>query len=161
MRRLVRVFAVLAVLAVTVVAAGCGGDGGSGTTKIGASLPLTGDFSEPGQAAKQGYEIWQEQVNQNGGLLGRQVQVIIKDDASEEEAEDDRLDELGHRDPRAAGRRRAPPPLRPIVATAAKPASGSRSCRSSPRRRAPRPPRCRSATARAGRPAPARPSRPS
>src|SRR5215210_4006090 len=78
------------------VAAACGGgdeesaDNGGSTTgggkpiKIGASLPLTGDFSEPGQAAKQGYEIWQDQVNQNGGLLGRQVQVIVKDDASDQ-----------------------------------------------------------------------------
>ena len=82
------------VAALAVVAAGCGGDdeeGGGATTsgggkpiKIGASLPLTGDFSEPGQAAKQGYEIWQEQVNENGGLLGRQVQVIVKDDASDQ-----------------------------------------------------------------------------
>jgi branched-chain amino acid transport system substrate-binding protein len=84
MRRLVRVFAVLAVLAVTVVAAGCGGDGGSGTTKIGASLPLTGDFSEPGTAAKQGYEIWQQQVNDAGGLLGNDVEMVIKDDQSDQ-----------------------------------------------------------------------------
>jgi len=75
--------------------AGCGGDdessggGGTGTEasggppiKIGASLPLTGDFSEPGVAAKQGYEVWQEMVNKNGGLLGRDVDLVIKDDAS-------------------------------------------------------------------------------
>jgi branched-chain amino acid transport system substrate-binding protein len=88
----------LLLLAATLVlvAAACGGSsesantGGSTTTgggkpiKIGASLPLTGDFSEPGGAAKQGYEIWQDQVNQNGGLLGRQVQIVVKDDASDE-----------------------------------------------------------------------------
>jgi branched-chain amino acid transport system substrate-binding protein len=50
--------------------------------KIGASLPLTGDFSEPGKAAQQGYKVWQEMVNAKGGLLGRKVELVIKDDAS-------------------------------------------------------------------------------
>jgi branched-chain amino acid transport system substrate-binding protein len=84
MRRLRWVFAVLVVLAATVVAAGCGGDSGGGTLKIGASLPLTGDFSEPGTAAKQGYEIWQQQVNDAGGLIDRDVEMVIKDDQSDQ-----------------------------------------------------------------------------
>ena len=50
--------------------------------KIGASLPLTGEFSEPGKAAQQGYELWVDQINANGGLLGRQVELVVKDDAS-------------------------------------------------------------------------------
>lgn len=89
-------FLALAVAAAA-LAAGCGGDDGdSGSSagtdtaasseplKIGASLPLTGDFAEPGVAAKQGYEIWQQLVNENGGLLGRQVELIIKDDQSDQ-----------------------------------------------------------------------------
>lgn len=84
MRRLGRVFAGLAILAIAVVAAGCGGDDDGGTIKIGASLPLTGDFSEPGVAAQRGYEIWQEQVNENGGLLGDEVEMIVKDDQSDQ-----------------------------------------------------------------------------
>ncbi|MDO8752277.1 MAG: amino acid ABC transporter substrate-binding protein [Anaerolineales bacterium] len=51
--------------------------------KIGASLPLTGDFSEPGTAAKMGYELWVEQVNNAGGLLGRQVEFVLYDNASD------------------------------------------------------------------------------
>lgn len=51
--------------------------------KIGASLPLTGDFSEPGSAAKLGYELWVDQVNNAGGLLGRQVELTIYDNASD------------------------------------------------------------------------------
>ncbi len=50
--------------------------------KIGISLPLTGNFSEPGTAAMRGYKIWQQIVNKHGGLLGRKVQLIIRDDAS-------------------------------------------------------------------------------
>ena len=82
---------VLALLTITaLVAAGCGGDdddggaGGSGEPiKIGASLPLTGEFSEPGKAARQGYEVWEAMVNEKGGLIdGRPVRMVYKDDQS-------------------------------------------------------------------------------
>jgi branched-chain amino acid transport system substrate-binding protein len=67
--------------------AACGEDsGGAGDSDdpivIGTSLPLTGEFSQPGQAAEQGYEVWQEMVNADGGLLGRDVELVVKDDAS-------------------------------------------------------------------------------
>src|SRR3954468_7861306 len=61
---------------------GGSGDSGGGELTIGASLPLTGDFSEPGSAAKQGYQVWEALVNDNGGLLGKQVKMVIKDEAS-------------------------------------------------------------------------------
>ena len=34
--------------------------------KIGASLPLTGEFSEPGKAAQQGYEVWADDGQRAG-----------------------------------------------------------------------------------------------
>jgi branched-chain amino acid transport system substrate-binding protein len=52
---------------------------------IGASLPLSGRFSEPGTAAKQGYEVWAEMVNAAGGLLGRPVELSIVDNASDQD----------------------------------------------------------------------------
>jgi branched-chain amino acid transport system substrate-binding protein len=104
MRRIVWLLALLPVLLALVFAAGCGGDdddeggsntGASGDTggggeasgepiRIGASLPLTGDFAEPGVAAQQGYEVWMEMVNESGGLLGRPVEMVIKDDQSDQ-----------------------------------------------------------------------------
>jgi branched-chain amino acid transport system substrate-binding protein len=85
----------LVVLAlVLLAAAGCGDDdddgggGGGGEAsgdpiKVGASLPLTGEFSEPGKAARQGYEVWEAMVNEQGGLIdGRPVEMVIKDDQS-------------------------------------------------------------------------------
>jgi branched-chain amino acid transport system substrate-binding protein len=55
----------------------------SGTPiKIGASLSLSGDFSDDGKAFQQGYQLWADNVNQNGGLLGRPVQLDIVSDAS-------------------------------------------------------------------------------
>ena len=67
--------------------AACGGsDDSSGNSdapiRIGSSLPLTGEFSQPGQAAEQGYQVWKAMVNESGGILGRDVDVVIKDDAS-------------------------------------------------------------------------------
>jgi branched-chain amino acid transport system substrate-binding protein len=53
--------------------------------QIGISLPLTGDFSQPGGEAKRGYEVWQKQINAAGGLLGRQVELKIVDDASNQD----------------------------------------------------------------------------
>jgi branched-chain amino acid transport system substrate-binding protein len=87
---------VLALLAMAALAAaGCGGDddsggggGGGGKAsgepiKVGASLPLTGEFAEPGKAAKQGYQVWEAMVNDSGGLIdGRPVKMVIKDDQS-------------------------------------------------------------------------------
>ncbi len=52
---------------------------------IGASLPLTGRFSEPGTAAEQGYQVWAELVNHSEGLLGRPVELSIVDNASDQD----------------------------------------------------------------------------
>jgi branched-chain amino acid transport system substrate-binding protein len=74
------------ILVLALVAAGCSGDGGGGGNAepimIGASLPLTGDLSQPGVASQRGYTIWQDMVNANGGLLRRQVELKVVDDAS-------------------------------------------------------------------------------
>src|SRR3954447_5604255 len=52
---------------------------------VGISLPLTGDFSQPGGEAQKGYEIWRDQVNADGGLLGRKVELKVTDDASNQD----------------------------------------------------------------------------
>lgn len=84
---------VVAMLAVTgLLVTACSGAGSATKPEakaeplvIGISLPLTGDFSQPGSAAKKGYEAWAELVNANGGILGRQVKLNIVDDASSQE----------------------------------------------------------------------------
>jgi branched-chain amino acid transport system substrate-binding protein len=76
-------------LAATLALGACGGDddGGSGghqgdPIKIGISLPLTGEFSEPGKGIQRGYEAWAKIVNEDGGLLGRPVELKFLDDQS-------------------------------------------------------------------------------
>ena len=56
--------------------------GAKGPILIGASLSLTGDFSADGIAFEKGYKLWAHDVNASGGLLGRQVKLIIDNDAS-------------------------------------------------------------------------------
>jgi branched-chain amino acid transport system substrate-binding protein len=77
--------AVAGLLVLGVAACGGGDSGGEASDepiRIGTSLPLTGEFSQPGTAASQGYKVWQEMVNASGGILGRDVELVIKDDAS-------------------------------------------------------------------------------
>ena len=80
-------FGVLA-SAMTLAVSGCGLGGGDAATSgddevtIGISLPLTGDFSEPGKGVQRGYEAWADYVNKNGGLLDKKVRLKILDDQS-------------------------------------------------------------------------------
>jgi branched-chain amino acid transport system substrate-binding protein len=66
--------------------AACGnsnsGGSSSKTILIGTSLSLTGDFSTDGQAFERGYELWANDVNAHGGLLGRKVKLVILNDNS-------------------------------------------------------------------------------
>ncbi|MEV4312088.1 amino acid ABC transporter substrate-binding protein [Actinocrispum sp. NPDC049592] len=77
------------VACVALAASACSGGKNPGSATgplvIGASLPLTGQFSQPGGEAKRGYEIWRDMVNAKGGLLGRQVELKIMDDASNQD----------------------------------------------------------------------------
>ena len=69
----------------------CGGTSIASTTptpvnttpiKIGTSLSFSGDFSADGKAFQQGYQLWVNDVNKAGGLLGRQVQLDVVNDNS-------------------------------------------------------------------------------
>ncbi|WP_300462584.1 amino acid ABC transporter substrate-binding protein [Desulfobacula sp.] len=51
--------------------------------KIGVSLGLTGRFDVISGALNRGFKLWEQNVNNTGGILGRPVQVIVKDDRSD------------------------------------------------------------------------------
>ncbi|MGB6535938.1 MAG: amino acid ABC transporter substrate-binding protein [Xanthobacteraceae bacterium] len=55
---------------------------GSAPIKIGFSMALTGPLAVNGQQALLGAQIWAEEINAKGGLLGRQVDLIHYDDQS-------------------------------------------------------------------------------
>jgi branched-chain amino acid transport system substrate-binding protein len=51
--------------------------------RIGVSVPLTGWFAATGKELETGYKAWAERVNKRGGILGRPVELVILDDASD------------------------------------------------------------------------------
>ena len=78
-----------AVMAALLAACSSGSSGTSSSSPatktpimVGASLSLTGDFSADGIAFERGYELWAHDVNASGGLMGRQVKLVILNDAS-------------------------------------------------------------------------------
>jgi branched-chain amino acid transport system substrate-binding protein len=50
--------------------------------KIGMSMPQTGGLAAGGKASLLGIEIWRDDVNARGGLLGRKVELVVYDDKS-------------------------------------------------------------------------------
>jgi branched-chain amino acid transport system substrate-binding protein len=55
---------------------------GSSTVTIGASLSLSGDFAADGQAFQKGYQLWINDQNAAGGLLGHKLKLDVLSDAS-------------------------------------------------------------------------------
>jgi branched-chain amino acid transport system substrate-binding protein len=51
--------------------------------KIGFSMALTGGLAGAGKGALVAMEIWRDDVNKKGGLLGRPVQLVYYDDATQ------------------------------------------------------------------------------
>jgi len=49
--------------------------------KIGAPMALTGPLGSVGQQLKRGCELWAKTQNAKGGLLGRQIELLIEDTA--------------------------------------------------------------------------------
>ncbi len=59
-------------------APGAGGD----KIQIGLQAPLTGDYAAEGQWAKQSVEVAADLINKKGGVLGKQIEIVVVDDAS-------------------------------------------------------------------------------
>ncbi len=59
-----------------------GSGSGSGTVTIGTSLSLSGDFAADGQAFERGYQLWANDQNAKGGLLGHHIKLDVLSDSS-------------------------------------------------------------------------------
>src|SRR5262249_20720191 len=74
--------AVVGLLVATFSLAGAAGAApqAAGPIKIGFSMALTGGLAGSGKAALLAMQIWAEDVNRKGGLLGRRVELVYYDD---------------------------------------------------------------------------------
>ena len=59
------------------------GSGWAGTIKIGLMCPLTGSWASEGQDMKQIVELLADDINAKGGLLGKDVEIIVGDDGGD------------------------------------------------------------------------------
>jgi branched-chain amino acid transport system substrate-binding protein len=84
--------ALMAALTVTasLTVAACGGSESNSSASaagddsdpivIGMSLPLTGPVADRAKPGYEGYKYWVDELNDNGGMLGRQVELKVLDD---------------------------------------------------------------------------------
>lgn len=85
MRRLVPL---LATLTFAVTTTGCGNAPSSakdptGPIRVGQIVSLTGNYSPLGSENKKSVELAVEQINNKGGVLGRKIELVVKDDKSQ------------------------------------------------------------------------------
>jgi branched-chain amino acid transport system substrate-binding protein len=50
--------------------------------KIGFAMSLTGGLAGGGRQSLLGFEIWRDEINAKGGLLGRKIELVVYDDKS-------------------------------------------------------------------------------
>ena len=72
-------FLLASVMVIALVLSACGPSGG-GTIKIGLEAPMTGDYAYEGQGFEKAVKLLVEQVNNKGGLLGKQIELFVEDD---------------------------------------------------------------------------------
>ncbi|MDD7793036.1 ABC transporter substrate-binding protein [Clostridium sp. 'White wine YQ'] len=76
---------VMATLVVAAAFTGCSSKKSEGgdTIKIGGIGPLTGKASTYGQSVKEGAELYQDEINNAGGINGKKVQFVFEDDEAD------------------------------------------------------------------------------
>jgi branched-chain amino acid transport system substrate-binding protein len=83
-----RLAATLAAAVLTLGIAACGDDDGSGDSdnlRIGLEAPLSGDLQTLGEGMLNGAELAADQLNADGGLLGKDVEIVPIDDGGDAE----------------------------------------------------------------------------
>ena len=86
-RRLIRsvpssIWGVLPLVFAAMVVAGAAFAQTASPIKVGFSIPLTGGLASNGRAILAAYQMWQDDINAKGGLIGRKVEFVYYDDQS-------------------------------------------------------------------------------
>jgi len=83
LKRNLLAFTAAAAFALTAAFAGPANAQSGEPIKIGFSMALTGPLAPNGKQALLGMQIWEEEINAKGGLLGRPVKLVYYDDQSQ------------------------------------------------------------------------------
>lgn len=83
MKKLTKVLLTATIAVATVVFAGCGGKTQTTDIKIGANFEMTGGVAQYGQSAANGIKLAFKETNAAGGVLGKQLTLIVADNKSE------------------------------------------------------------------------------
>ncbi len=78
--------AALALAALALLAAGCGSssdDGSDETFRLGVEAPLSGELAVLGEGMLKGAELASDELNEEDGILGKQVEIVPIDDAGD------------------------------------------------------------------------------
>ncbi|HEY3426537.1 MAG TPA: ABC transporter substrate-binding protein, partial [Negativicutes bacterium] len=67
----------------TIIIAGCGGKAETNDIKIGADFEMTGGVAQYGQSAANGIKLAFKEANAAGGILGKQLTLVVADNKSE------------------------------------------------------------------------------
>ena len=84
-------FAAIGALVTMTAACGLSGEDASSTGSsdepivIGMSLPLSGPVADRAKPGMEGYQYWVDELNANGGLLGRDVELEVLDDGFDQQ----------------------------------------------------------------------------
>ncbi|HEX7299461.1 MAG TPA: substrate-binding protein [Solirubrobacteraceae bacterium] len=92
----------LGILPAAMFGAGCGGERGSsgeqGTLKIGVLAPVTGFMAGHGQGIRDGARLAADEINRQGGIDGRKVELVVVDGKSDPATNTEKAKELVGRD---------------------------------------------------------------
>jgi branched-chain amino acid transport system substrate-binding protein len=82
-----RLAAVAVAAASAMLVSACQGSGSAGgenePLRMGAVLSLTGSYAPSAKYVEEGYKLWAKDVNSDGGINGREVELVFRDDQSD------------------------------------------------------------------------------
>ena len=79
-----KLIALILALVLVLSLAACGGNkASSDTIRIALTAPLTGNLSQYGESFKNSVELAVKQWNEKGGVLGKQIELVVEDTAGD------------------------------------------------------------------------------